>query len=444
MCRKRVVVLVSREDHCLADLLHRWRSGDLDCDIPCVISNHADLRALVEWHGIDFLHVPVAAGNKAAAFAEVGCSVRRRRARRDGAGPLHADPPAPMSAPATRTDHQHPPQLPAVVRRRPALSPGVRTGREAHRGHLSLRDRRPRRRADHRAGHQPDRPRRHGRGSAPHRAGHRAVRAGPGAALAPRGPGAPERQPDRRLRLGCRPTSWRQTGPLTLSSRVPRGQADRGVATPRGLRSGDGRIHGEHGFGAGRRRGREPSGSRPRGAQLSQYRRIGGGRLVRRLAGTECPLDAQSIDVAVGVGPAPDLDRLGDGEVCAIRRRIPLVLLDRPDDPLRRWAAAQTSASQADEVIHQVRAAILPEHTAEARRIVRDWLQRHQLDATAVGVEVRRRQATLLVELWADARLTERDAEGLGVYLAQCVRRFDPWAKGIDVSVHGAIGATGR
>jgi len=69
--RKRLVVLVSREDHCLADLLHRWRNGDLACDIPAVISNHPDLRPLVEWHGIDFLHVPVVAGRRAEAFAEV-------------------------------------------------------------------------------------------------------------------------------------------------------------------------------------------------------------------------------------------------------------------------------------------------------------------------------------------------------------------------------------
>ena len=69
--RKRVVVLVSREDHCLADLLYRWRHGDLPCDIPLVISNHPDLGPLVEWHGIDFLHVPVTAGQKEEAFAEV-------------------------------------------------------------------------------------------------------------------------------------------------------------------------------------------------------------------------------------------------------------------------------------------------------------------------------------------------------------------------------------
>jgi formyltetrahydrofolate deformylase len=55
---KRVVILASKEDHCVADLLYRWRSGELVCDIPCVISNHEDLRGLVEWHGVCFHSVP--------------------------------------------------------------------------------------------------------------------------------------------------------------------------------------------------------------------------------------------------------------------------------------------------------------------------------------------------------------------------------------------------
>ena len=69
--RKRVVILVSRQDHCLNDLLHRWRSGELLVDIPCVISNHEDLRGFVEWHGIPFHHVPMAPQDKPAAFAEI-------------------------------------------------------------------------------------------------------------------------------------------------------------------------------------------------------------------------------------------------------------------------------------------------------------------------------------------------------------------------------------
>ena len=69
--RRRVVILVSKEDHCLADLLHQWRSGDLQADIPLVISNHPDLRPLVDWYGIEFRHIPFAADRKAEAFAEV-------------------------------------------------------------------------------------------------------------------------------------------------------------------------------------------------------------------------------------------------------------------------------------------------------------------------------------------------------------------------------------
>jgi len=70
---KRVVLLVSRFDHCLVDLLYRWKSGELDCEIPCVISNHDDLRSYVEWHGIPYHHVPVAAdaAGKQAAFARI-------------------------------------------------------------------------------------------------------------------------------------------------------------------------------------------------------------------------------------------------------------------------------------------------------------------------------------------------------------------------------------
>ena len=78
--RKRVVLMASRESHCLADLLHRWHSGELDCDIPCVISNHDDLRSMVEWHGIPYFHVPVDPANKQEAFAEVTRLVREQRA----------------------------------------------------------------------------------------------------------------------------------------------------------------------------------------------------------------------------------------------------------------------------------------------------------------------------------------------------------------------------
>jgi formyltetrahydrofolate deformylase len=78
--RKRVVLMASRESHCLADLLHRWHSDELDCEIACVISNHDDLRSMVEWHGIPYFHVPVGTADKAPAFAEVARLVEEHRA----------------------------------------------------------------------------------------------------------------------------------------------------------------------------------------------------------------------------------------------------------------------------------------------------------------------------------------------------------------------------
>jgi formyltetrahydrofolate deformylase len=76
---KRVALLVSKEGHCLADLLYRWRAGELDCEIAAVISNHEDLRGVVEWYGLAFHCVPVGPGTKEAAFEAVAAIVERER-----------------------------------------------------------------------------------------------------------------------------------------------------------------------------------------------------------------------------------------------------------------------------------------------------------------------------------------------------------------------------
>jgi formyltetrahydrofolate deformylase len=76
--KKRLVVLVSKQDHCLNDLLHRWRSGELEVDIPCVLSNHEDLRSFVEWHGIPFIHVDMTS-DKAAAFERIAALFDQHR-----------------------------------------------------------------------------------------------------------------------------------------------------------------------------------------------------------------------------------------------------------------------------------------------------------------------------------------------------------------------------
>ncbi len=74
--RMKVILMVSKLGHCLADLLWRWRSGELAFEIPCVISNHEEFRDMVEREGIPFRHIPVACGNKEAAVVELGTALR--------------------------------------------------------------------------------------------------------------------------------------------------------------------------------------------------------------------------------------------------------------------------------------------------------------------------------------------------------------------------------
>jgi formyltetrahydrofolate deformylase len=66
---KHVAIMVSRYDHCLLDLLWRWRRGELDLHIPLVVSNHPDLGADVEQFGVRFEHVPVTKETKPEAEA---------------------------------------------------------------------------------------------------------------------------------------------------------------------------------------------------------------------------------------------------------------------------------------------------------------------------------------------------------------------------------------
>ncbi len=62
--RQRLAILVSRHDHCLLELLWRWRRGELDADIVAVISNHEDLRHESLAAGVPYYHVPVVKGHK--------------------------------------------------------------------------------------------------------------------------------------------------------------------------------------------------------------------------------------------------------------------------------------------------------------------------------------------------------------------------------------------
>jgi formyltetrahydrofolate deformylase len=65
--RRRALIMVSKYDHCLVDLLYRRNIGELAIDVPLVVSNHPDLRDVVLSHGLPFEHIPVSLATKAQA-----------------------------------------------------------------------------------------------------------------------------------------------------------------------------------------------------------------------------------------------------------------------------------------------------------------------------------------------------------------------------------------
>lgn len=65
--KKRIAIFVSKEDHCLLELLWQWQAGDLDAEIAMVVSNHNDMRSLVEGFGIPYHHIAVTPDTKPEA-----------------------------------------------------------------------------------------------------------------------------------------------------------------------------------------------------------------------------------------------------------------------------------------------------------------------------------------------------------------------------------------
>jgi formyltetrahydrofolate deformylase len=65
--RPRVALFCSQYLHCMADLLYRWRAGELECEIPLIISNHREVEELASFYGVPFEYVPVTAATRAEA-----------------------------------------------------------------------------------------------------------------------------------------------------------------------------------------------------------------------------------------------------------------------------------------------------------------------------------------------------------------------------------------
>jgi formyltetrahydrofolate deformylase len=68
--RPRMALFCSQYLHCMADLLHRWRTGELDCEIPVIVSNHREVEQLAAFYGIPFEYVAVTAATRAEAEAQ--------------------------------------------------------------------------------------------------------------------------------------------------------------------------------------------------------------------------------------------------------------------------------------------------------------------------------------------------------------------------------------
>lgn len=65
--RPRVALFCSQYLHCMADLLHRWRSGELECEIPVIVSNHREVEQLASFYCIPFEHIAITAASRASA-----------------------------------------------------------------------------------------------------------------------------------------------------------------------------------------------------------------------------------------------------------------------------------------------------------------------------------------------------------------------------------------
>lgn len=69
--KQRVALLASKESHCLIDILHRWHSGELYCDIPCIIANHQQMKEYADWYNVPFHWVDFNQMSKFEAFNRI-------------------------------------------------------------------------------------------------------------------------------------------------------------------------------------------------------------------------------------------------------------------------------------------------------------------------------------------------------------------------------------
>ena len=73
--KANVALLASKESHCLIDVLHRWHTGELQCNIPCIIANHETMREYADWYKVPFHFIDFS--DKQRAFDEIECLLNK-------------------------------------------------------------------------------------------------------------------------------------------------------------------------------------------------------------------------------------------------------------------------------------------------------------------------------------------------------------------------------
>ena len=199
--KPRVLIMVSKFGHCLNDLLHRWRSGQLPVEIVGVVSNHDAMRAITEWHGLPYHYLPVTKETKSQQEEQIIALIEA----------LHVD-----LVVLARYMQILSPRLCEVLSGRcinihHSFLPSFKGAKPYHQAHARgvkiigatapLCHDRSRRGADHRTGDAPRQPCAIGRRPRDDRRGGRMFGTRARGALAGRSPRAAERAADDRVRL---------------------------------------------------------------------------------------------------------------------------------------------------------------------------------------------------------------------------------------------------
>lgn len=76
---KRVLILASKQTHCVEDLLYRWQAQEMHCDVVGVVSNHNDLKERTQWYQLPFHYVPTQQHNKQEQFDKIAAIIEDQR-----------------------------------------------------------------------------------------------------------------------------------------------------------------------------------------------------------------------------------------------------------------------------------------------------------------------------------------------------------------------------